>query len=240
VTEWLSYDTTIDGSNALVDVDASFEDTDERPEYTRAIELTVSGFPVDGDRLPTDKADDALYALEQHIEDLLEDRSGVLAATIASAGSYQFIAYAADGSVEAALADAARGAGLQAATSSQADPKWQAYARWSLSGDALEEARDRAQIEELESVGDDLTAEHELTFDYEFEDEDSANAGRDAFADAGFDVDADSNDDVFVQVPIVLVPTADAVKAARARMNAVAAHCGGAYAGWGCEPVGGE
>ena len=146
----------------------------------------------------------------------------------------------ADGELEGALATAARAAGMQAATSSQADPQWQAYARWSLSGDALEEARDRAQIEELESIGDDLTAEHELTFDYEFEDEDAAAAGRTAFAEAGFDVDTESNDDVFVQVPIDLVPTPDAVKAARARMNAVAAHCGGAYAGWGCEPIGGE
>ena len=171
MTEWLSYDTKLDGSSALVDVDASFDSADERPEYAQAIVVTVTGFPLDGDRLPTDAADDSLYALEQKIEDLLDDGDGVLAATVASGGAYQFIAYAQDGALEPALAAAARDAGLQAATTSQADPKWQAYARWSLSGDALEEARDRAQIEELESVGDDLSAEHELTFDYEFDDE---------------------------------------------------------------------
>jgi hypothetical protein len=239
VTEWLSYDTTVDGANALVDVDAAFDDTSERPEYTRAIELTVSGFPVDADRLPTDKADDALYALEQQIEDMLDQRDGVLTATVASAGAYQFIAYAADGDLEAALAAAARDAGLKAATSSQADPNWQAYARWSLSGDALEEARDRAQIDELAGIGDDLSAEHELTFDYEFEDEESARGGQTAFAAAGFDA-IDEAHDGFVQVSVHMVPTVDAVKSARARMNTVAAHCGGAYAGWGCEPIGGE
>jgi Regulator of ribonuclease activity B/Family of unknown function (DUF695) len=239
VTEWLSYDTKIDGASALVDVDASFDDADERPEYTRAIELTVTGFPMDGDRLPTDAADDSLYALEQQIEDLLDENDGVLAATVASAGTYQFIAYAADGVLEARLAAAARDAGLQASTASQADPNWQAYARWSLSGDALEEARDRAQIEELINVGDDLSAEHELTFDFEFDDEESAEAGQKAFRDAGFEVAEESND-VFVQVFVSLVPTPQAVRDARARMNAIAAHCGGAYAGWGAEPVEGE
>lgn len=239
MTEWLSYDTKIDGSTALVDVDASFDDSDERPEYARAIELTVTGFPLDGDRLPTDDADDALYALEQQIEDLLDANDGVLAATVASAGTYQFIAYVADGVLETQLAAAARNAGLQASTASQADPTWQAYGRWSLSGEALEEARDRAQIEELINVGDDLSAEHELTFDYEFDDEDGAMAGQDAFRDAGFDVAEESND-VFVAVFVSLVPTADAVRDARARMNAIAAHCGGAYAGWGTEPIEGE
>jgi hypothetical protein len=239
VTEWLSYDTKIEGASALVDVDASFDDTDERPEYTRAIELTVTGFPLDGDRLPTDTADDTLYALEQQIEDLLDANDGVLAATVASAGTYQFIAYAADGVLEAQLSAAARDAGLQASTASQADPGWQAYARWSLSGEALEEARDRAQIEELINVGDDLSAEHELTFDYEFDDEDGAAAGQEAFRDAGFDVAEESND-VFVQIFVSLVPTANAIRDARARLNAIAAHCGGAYAGWGAEPIEGE
>jgi hypothetical protein len=239
MTEWLSYDTKIEGASALVDVDASFDDTDERPEYTRAIELTVSGFPVDADRLPTDKADDALYALEQQIEDMLDDGDGVLAATVASAGTYQFIAYASDGDLEAELATAAREAGLQATTSSQADPKWQAYARWSLSGDALEEARDRAQIEELDSVGDDLTAEHDVTFDYEFEDEEAAEAGRTAFKGAGFDA-VDAMGDVFVQIVESMVLTPEAVREVRSRLNGVASHVGGAYAGWGCEPIGGE
>jgi hypothetical protein len=239
MTEWLSYDTKIEGANALVDVDASFDDTDERPEYTRAIELTVSGFPVDADRLPTDKADDALYALEQQIEDMLDDGDGVLAATVASGGTYQFIAYASDADIEADLATAARAAGLQATTSSQADPKWQAYARWSLSGDALEEARDRAQIEELDSVGDDLAAEHDVTFDYEFEDEEAAEAGRTAFKGAGFDA-VDAMGDVFVQIVESMVLTPEAVREVRSRLNGVASHVGGVYAGWGCEPIGGE
>jgi hypothetical protein len=236
VTEWLSYDATLDGANALVDVDVSLDDPDERPAYARAIELTVSGFPIDAGKLPTDEADDALFALEQQIEDLLDARDGVLAATVASAGSYQFIAYAKDAALEADLAATARKAGLQAATASQDDPHWQAYARWALSGEALEEARDRAQIEELESVGDDLSAEHEVTFDYEFEDEAAAEAGEAAFRDAGFDV-ADEAGDEYVQIVVDLVPTAEAVRAVRARLNAIAAHCGGAYAGWGCEPV---
>lgn len=239
MTEWLSYDTKIGGASALVDVDASFDDPDERPEYTRAIELTVTGFALDADRLPTDGADDTLYALEQQIEDLLDSGDGVLAATVASAGSYQFIAYATDGVLEAQLAAAARAAGLQASTASQADPTWQAYGRWSLSGEALEEARDRAQIEELINVGDDLSAEHELTFDYEFDDEASAEAGQQAFRDAGFEVAEESND-VFVQVFVSTVPTAEAIRDVRARMNAIAAHCGGAYAGWGAEPIEGE
>lgn len=239
MTEWLSYDTSIEGVSALVDVDASFEDADERPEFTRAIELTVTGFALDADRLPTDGADDTLYALEQQIEDLLDGNDGVLTATVASAGAYQFIAYAADGALEAQLAAAARGAGLSASTVSQADPSWQAYARWSLSGDALEEARDRAQIEELVNVGDDLTAEHELTFDYEFDNEESAEAGQSAFRDAGFEVAEDSSD-VFVQVYVSIVPTADAIRDVRTRMNAIAAHCGGVYAGWGAEPIDGE
>jgi hypothetical protein len=239
MTEWLSYDTKIDGAGALVDVDASFDDADERPRYSRAIELTVTGFPLDGDRLPTDKADDALYALEQQIEDLLAERDGVLAATIASAGTYQFVTYSEDATLETDLATAARAAGLSATTSAQADPKWQAYARWSLSGEALEEARDRAQIEELASIGDDLSAEHDLTFDYEFEDESSADAGAAAFAKAGFEVHDESSGE-FVQIAVSLVPTAAAVGELRARLNAVAAHCGGAYAGWGCEPIEGE
>ena len=177
------------------------------PGYTRAIELTVTGFPLDGDRLPTDTADDTLYALEQQIEDLLDANDGVLAATVASAGTYQFIAYAADGVLEAQLAAAARDAGLQASTASQADPGWQAYARWSLSGGgAGRGARSRAN-EELINVGDDLSAEHELTFDYEFDDEDGAAAGQEAFRSAGFEVAEESND-VFVQVLVRLSPDA--------------------------------
>jgi len=239
VTEWLSYDTTIDGASALVDVDAAFDDARERPRYSTAIEVTVTGFPVDGDRLPTEDADDALFAVEQRIEDLLDASDGVLAATVATAGTYRFIAYAADGALQSRLATAAAAAGMQATATAQPDPEWKAYARWALSGDALEEARDRAQLEELESVGDDLTAEHELTFDYEFDDEESARAGAAAFEEAGFEL-ADEPLDVFVQVPVRLVPTAEAVKNARIRMNAVAAHCGGSYAGWGSEPVEGE
>jgi hypothetical protein len=238
VTEWLSYDTTIDGANALVDVDAAFDDARERPQYATAIEVTVTGFAVDADKLPTEDADDALFAVEQKLEDVLDEGDGVLAATVASAGAYRFIAYAANGSLQERLAEAVRAAGMQASATTSSDPTWSAYGRWSLSGDALEEARDRAQIEELESVGDDLSAEHELTFDYEFEDEESARAGADAFGEAGFETEEPI--DTFVQVPVRLVPTAEAVKAARVRMNAIAALCGGAYAGWGCEPIGGE
>jgi hypothetical protein len=239
MTEWLSYDTTIDGASALVDVDASLDDPRERPAYRRAIELVVTGFSLDADRLPTEGADDELYALEQQIEDQLDERDGVLAATIATAGAYRFVAYGADAKLALELAAIARDAGLAVETEAHDDPGWQVYARWSLSGEALEEARDRAQIQELESVGDDLGIVHDITFDYEFEDEGAAEAGRAAFAEAGFDAE-ETLYDAFVRVNVPLVPTAESIRATRARLSAVADRCGGAYAGWGCEPVGGE
>lgn len=241
MAEWLSYSTTIDGKPAFVDFDASLDDDAYRTDHPQTCELVVSGFPIDAARLPTDAADDSLYALEQRLEAILSGRDGELAVMSACDGSYRFIAYSVDGTAGSEFAAAASEAGLTAQVSTRSDPQWQSYERWALTGEELEVARDRTQLEELGANGVDLSEEHEFYFDFEFEDGKSADQADDALSKGDFtvterDLDDAGDDDHIVQVALTIVPSTDAIGNARRKMTALVAPYDGRYLGWGCDP----
>ncbi len=237
MSEWLSYAHDENGKPVVVDFNSELDDPEFRQENAHCISLTIGGFDRDADGLPTDGADDALYALEQRLEELLDDRDGALAVTIATQGTYAFIAYAGADYGELCAA-AARDAGFTVVESSvQSDPIWSAYDRWALHGAELEDARDRSQLDELEAAGDDLSAEHEIFFDFEFPDAERAKAAEAAFGQEAVDYGERVEEDTEVQVRFVAVPTEDALRAERTRLTATAAKFGGIYQGWGSEPV---
>ncbi|HTX58144.1 MAG TPA: DUF695 domain-containing protein [Verrucomicrobiae bacterium] len=235
MTEWLSYSAAIDGAPGVVDIDVDLADPEVQEQYPVAIELSVRGFEADSSGLPTDRADDVLYALEEAIETALGN-DGVLALTLAASGSYRFVSYATEAAFEQAVRDTAVKAGLEPSSSSAGDPQWSRYAAWALSGEALEQARDREQLEELESVSNGLGNALEIEFDYEFSDERSAQAALDALGAAGAAGEADFGEQAIVHVRRALAPTPEAIGGERARLNAVVARYGGAYLGWGCDP----
>jgi hypothetical protein len=244
-SEWLSYDDSdAGGKPVVVDFDARFDDASERGANDYRIAVTVSGFSTDADGLPDDAAEDELYDVGQRIESALGER-GVLAFSLAGSSAFAWHAYASDSSLTPALEKAARADGLDVSSSGTNDPQWSEYERYALTGEDLEQARDCEQLEELTEAGDDLRAEHDISFDYEFPSHEAAVAAQHALAAAGMpatdlfgDVIAeDSGVDTIVRR---LVPTPEAISRERARLNAIVVPCGGTYAGWGTEQVDGD
>lgn len=245
MAEWLSYPSTIDGKTAYVDFDASLDDPDYRNAHPYACELVVSGFPTDESQLPTDGADDMLFALEQRLEAILAGRDGDLAVMTACDGDYTYVAYSVDDAAGSEFSAAAREAGLTSSVSTRRDPQWESYRRWALTGEDLETTRDKTQLDELSANGVDLSEERDLYFDFEFHDAASSLAASGALAKAGFTVvadedvdlhDTDDDDERVVQVELSIVPTADAVGDIRRKMTASVAPFGATFLGWGCDP----
>ncbi|HTU83210.1 MAG TPA: DUF695 domain-containing protein [Candidatus Acidoferrales bacterium] len=237
MSEWLSYTRDEGGAPAVVDFNAELDDRDVRAQCATCISLVLSGYQCDAGGMPTDSVDDELYALERRLEDALDARGGVLAATLAQKGTYEFLAYA-PADLSQACADLARAAGFAVASYAAADdPQWTRYARLALSGDELEDARDREQLEELETAGEDLERAREIFFDFDFPDGERAEAARTAFGGGTIEAAGATDDEgTEVQTVFVAVPTLEAVRAERTRLSAIALRFGGVYRGWGTDP----
>lgn len=240
MAEWLAYVLADDddGHPTVVDVDVDFNDASLRTAFPHAIQMAVK-CESGSDGLPTEAADDALYALEQKIEALL-GADGALVASVAENGTYAFLAYAKSEAPAAALESAATAAGFTiAGTKSESDPQWNEYEEWTLEGEDLEEARDCSQLEQMEEAGEDLTARRLFGFDFEFPTRDRADEAADALLESGFAVDDEGEDETgeVVQARILLAPESDAIGNARRRATGVAEKFGGVYLGWGSEAV---
>src|SRR5215469_3484002 len=223
MSEWLSYQAHDDsnGQAVFVDFDAELDDRELQSKFPESVILTVGGFETDADGLPTSAAEDQLYELEQRIEAILDDKNGKLAVCVATAGKYAFVTYFAQTPLSSLLQTPVS-LPLTSESQSKRDPEWEAYKTWALEGDDLEEERDRAQLDQLEEYGVDLTEETEITFDFEFAKADDALAADLALASAGFaatglmgnDLDSFEAEPV-VHVAVRAVPTIEAIADAR-------------------------
>ena len=250
MTEWLSYPAKIDGKNGVVDIDVDLEDAAFRKAHPVALEISVVDFAVDGDGMPTDGADETLYALEQNLETTLaaEEGGGSVTLTLVGDGMYKCLAYVKDGIVQKKLGEVAKATGLEWIVTITDDPAWRKYLQWLLKGEDLEAARDRAQLEELEYAGTDMTLPMEVTFEFSFADPQNAEKANKALASAGYEVHRDveqmealdqegeHGDFVGAATTIATMPTADAIGEARRKIASIVAPFEAVYEGWGIDP----
>lgn len=242
--EWLSYETYDKNAEAkvLVDFDAELNDPQLKSRFPECASLTVAGFDSDADGAPSDAAATDLYDLQTAIEQALGDQ-GVVAACVASAGNYRYVAYAATQPAGLTLQPLAP-ASWSSDEAWANDPSWNAYDALALEGDDLEAARDRMQLDDLKNRLPDLPDSVTFTFDLDFDSAESARNAHAAFVQAGYipspaeiegDPDLTYEFDRVVRAAWTGKPDLDALVAARREIGTIAAQFGGKYLGWGTE-----